>query len=182
MMDEWYIDCILYKLFTNEQHGFVPKRNCTTQLLESIETWCKVIEEHGYIDVIYTNFAKAFDAVPHKRLMRKVKSYGFKGDLLNWIKSFLTNRRQRVKVGGSILDWSKVKSGVPQGSVLGPILFVIYINDMPEVISNSCKLFADDAKIFGRLHGNFHSISKNVNAYILDAAIEQFHTTLTALI
>ena len=144
---------VKYKLFTNERHGFVPKRNCATQLLESIETWCKVIEEQGYIDVIYTDFAKAFDAVPHKRLMRKVKSYGFKGDLLNWIKSFLTNRRQRVKVGGSISDCSKVKSGVPQGSVLGPILgpilFVIYINDMPEVISNSCKLFADDAKIFG---------------------------------
>ena len=71
-----------------------------TQLLEGIETWCKVIEEQGDIDVIYIDFAKAFDAAPHKRLMWKVKSYGFKGDLLNWIKSFLTNRRQRVKVGG----------------------------------------------------------------------------------
>ena len=74
-----------------------------------------------------------------------------RGDPLNWIKSFLTNRRPRVKVGGSISDWSKVKSGVPQGSVLCPILFAIYINDMPEVISNSCKLFADDTKIFGEI-------------------------------
>ena len=116
--------------------------------------------------MIYTDFAKAFDAVPHKRLMRKVKSYGFKRDLLNWIKSFLTNRRQRIKVGGSISDWSKVKSGVPQGSVLGPILFVIYINDMPEVISNSCKLFADDAKIFGdvsKLEVNLQSDIDNLH-------------------
>ena len=79
-------------LFTNDQHGFVPKRNCATQLLEAIETWYDITEDMGYIDVIYTDFAKAFDAVPHKRLIKKVEAYGFSDNLLSWIKSFLSNR------------------------------------------------------------------------------------------
>lgn len=144
------------KLFNSNQHGFLPRRNCTTQLLEVIESWYEIIEQKGYIDVIYTDFAKAFDSVPHIRLIRKVESYGIKGNLLSWIKSFLTSRRQRVNVNGSMSRWSDVKSGVPQGSVLGPILFLIYINDMPMVVKNTCKLFADDAKVFA-------DISKGVN-------------------
>ena len=114
-----------------------------------IESWYETIEKKGYIDAIYTDFAKAFDSVPHLRLIRKVEWYGIKGKLLSWIKSFLTSRRQRVN--GQMSRWSEVKSGVPQGSVLGPILFLIYIyiNDMPIVVKNTRKLFADDAKVFG---------------------------------
>ena len=135
-------------LLANEQHGFVPSRNCMTQLLESLEAWCDIIEDGGCADVIFTDFSKAFDSVPHLRLLNKLESYGITGELLMWIKSFLQKRKQRVKVNGELSDWFTVKSGVPQGTVLGPILFVIYINDMPDVITSSCKIFADDAKVF----------------------------------
>ena len=135
-------------LFADEQHGFVLMRNCVSQLLESMEAWSQIIEEGGCIVIIYTDFSKAFDSVPHTRLLKKIESYGIKGDILKWIGSFLSNRKQRVKVEGSMSRWIPVTSGIPQGSVLGPILFVLFINDMPSGIKNTCKLFADDAKIF----------------------------------
>ena len=120
-----------------------------TQLIESLEARGKMIEGEP-VDVIFIDFAKAFDSVPHKRLLVKLQSYGIHGKLLEWIRSFLNNRRKRVHVDGVYSEWAHVKSGVPQGSVLGPILFVLYINDMPKVVENTCKLFADDAKLSGK--------------------------------
>ena len=135
-------------LFANEQHGFVPKRDCMTNLLIAMEKWTQVIEDGGNIDIIYTDFAKAFDSVPHKRLLTKIESLGIRGDILQWIKAFLVGRKQKVCVDGVHSSWNPVKSGIPQGSVLGPLLFVIYINDMPTKIKSLCLLFADDAKIY----------------------------------
>ena len=135
-------------LFSQMQHGFVPLRNCMTNLLICMENWTSMLENGYPIDVIYTNFAKAFDRVPHQRLLQKIKDMGIIGNTVNWIIPFLSNRIQRVRVEQDFSSWSPVKSGIPQGSVLGPILFVIFINDMPDTIDSMCQLFTEDAKIF----------------------------------
>jgi len=140
-------------LFVNCQHGFRSKRSCTTQLLEVIDHWSEILEEGGQLDCIYLDFAKAFDTVPHQRLMKKLYAYGIRGKVHSWVESFLSNRQQQVRIGSSCSSWSPVKSGIPQGSVLGPTLFLVYINDLPEVVSNIVKLFADDTKIYREIKG-----------------------------
>ena len=136
-------------LITDNQHGFVPGRNCKTQLLVCLDDWTSVMESSEEFDVIYTDFSKAFDSVAHERLLVKLQNNGIKGNLLQWIRSFLSGRPQCVNVNGILSDWKDVISGVPQGSVIGPILFVIFINDMPDEVKESvCKLFADDCKLY----------------------------------
>jgi len=105
------------------------------------------------LDVIYLDLAKAFDSVPHRRLLLKLKLYGVSGRFLSWIESFLLDRSQRVMVAGTGSVWASVLSGVPQGSVLGPVLFLCYINDMPETVSSFIYMYADDTKI-GRAVSN----------------------------
>ena len=100
------------------------------------------------MDAIYLNFAKAFDTVPHQRLLVKLAGYGIGSKVLQWIAAFLEGRCQCVLVNGSKSSWSPVTSGIPQGSILGPVLFVCYINDMPDVIDSPVHMFADDTKIF----------------------------------
>ena len=147
------------RIFADEQHGFVPNRECMTNLLLAMEEWTEAMESGYDIDIIYTDFAKAFDSVPHKRLAVKLKSLGINGEVLRWIEAFLSGRRHRVSIDGELSDWVYVKSGIPQGSVLGPILFVVFINDMPRVINNCCKLFADDAKIYSAIHSEDDTVS-----------------------
>ena len=142
-------------VLSNGQYGFVPGRNCITQLLLCMEDWTNMIENGESFDIIYTDFSKAFDSVAHERLLLKLENVGIKGDLLNWIRSFLTGRTQCVNVNGVTSSWKDVISGIPQGSVLGPLLFVIFINDMPEKVKfNICKLFADDCKLYGPVNDN----------------------------
>ena len=137
-------------IFSDAQHGFVPGRDCMAQFLICIEEWTEMLEKSDAFDVVYTDFAKAFDSVPHQRLLFKLQEIGIAGKLLEWIRSFLSGRRQRVRVDGVMSEWIEIISGILQGSVLGPILFVIFINDMPgKVIFNTCKLFADDSKLYG---------------------------------
>ena len=136
-------------LITDNQHGFVPGPNCITQLLVCVDDWTSMMESSEEFDVIYMNFSKAFDSVAHERLLVKLQNNGIKGDLLQWIRSFLSGRPQCVNVNGILSDWKDVISGVPQGSVIGPILFVIFINDMPDEVKESvCKVFADDCKLY----------------------------------
>ncbi len=134
-------------LLSSKQHGFVKKKNCTTNLLESIDMITNHLSKGEPVDVLYTDFQKAFDTVPHQRLLQKLKSYGIGEKLMKWMESYLRTRKQRVVMGDVVSKWIDVVSGVPQGSVLGPLLFLIYINDLPEVISNVSKLYADDNKI-----------------------------------
>ena len=136
-------------LITDNQHGFVPGHNCITQLLVCLDDRTSVMESSEEFDVIYTDFSKAFDSVAHERLLVKLQNNGIKGDLLQWIRSFFSGRTQCVNVNGILSDWKDVISGVPQGSVIGPILFVIFINDMPDEVKESvCKLFVDDCKLY----------------------------------
>ncbi len=139
-----------HNLLYKHQHAFVGQRSCITQILEALDTWTSIIEEEDTVDSIYLDFAKAFDSVPHQRLLTKIKALGIDGKVLAWLAAFLSNRRQCVHVNGSTSGWSDVVSGVPQGSVIGPVLFVIFINDMPNHINNFISLFADDAKLFGK--------------------------------
>ena len=135
-------------LFAKQQHGFRAGRSCTTQLLEFMEEVTEAIDRGEEVDVIYLDFANAFDKVPHKRLLSKLKGYGIKGKIYDWIKDFLSNRKQQVVINGKFSHWIRVTSGIPQGSVLGPILFLIFINDLPDVLNCCMKLFADDAKLY----------------------------------
>ena len=138
------------KLFSNKQFGFLGGRSTTLQLLKVIDNWTDILDRGGSIDVLYFDFMKAFDKVPHQRLLMKLKSYGINGAVLNWISAFLSNRRQRVIVNGQDSEWSDVTSGVPQGSVLGPVLFVLYINDLPDVVDagSNIYMFSDDTKLY----------------------------------
>ena len=138
-------------LLNRNQHGFMKKRSCLTNLLETFEEWTKALDEGYGIDVIYLDYRKAFDSVPHKRLIEKLKGFGLHSKLTKWIGNFLQKRQMRVRVRGSFSKWVEMISGVPQGSVLGPLLFLLYVNDLPSWIQNSMKMFADDTKIWRKI-------------------------------
>ena len=135
-------------LFSDTQHGFISGRSCITQFLEYIEDLTEAIDNGEDADAIYLDFCKAFDKVPYRRLVLKLEQYGIKGDFHLWIKNFLHDRQQRVTIGDSSSNWIPVTSGIPQGSVLGLILFLIYINDLPGALDCCIKFFADNAKLY----------------------------------
>ena len=153
IMESIIRDEVIEHLMTNSlindaQHGFVPGRSCITQLLTTLEDWTSVLDAGEDVDVIYLDIKKAFDSVPHLRLSSKLEAYNITGQIKDWISEFLHDRRQRVVINSAKSNWSKVKSGVPQGSVLAPILFALYINDLPENLKSKAKIYADDTKIY----------------------------------
>jgi len=153
IMESILKDNILSHILDNElvspfQFGFLPGRSCLTQLLNTMDHFTKALDGGYCVDVIYLDFRKAFDSVPHKRLLCKLASFGIQGNILKWIENFLSDRKQQVVLNGHVSRSTSVISGVPQGSVLGPLLFNMFINDLPSVVSSSIFMFADDTKIF----------------------------------
>jgi ribonucleases P/MRP protein subunit RPP40 len=136
-----------FSLIRDSQHGFTTGRSCLTNLLEFFEEVTFQIDESKPVDIIYLDFAKAFDKVPYQRLFKKLISHGVGGNILEWVKTWLTGRRQKVGINRCYSRWKDVLSGVPQGSVLGPLLFLIYINDLDYGIVSKLIKFADDTKV-----------------------------------
>ena len=112
-------------LFSKKQFGFITSRSTTLQLLEVLDKWTQAVDSGENVDCIYMDFQKAFDKVPHKRMISKLKSYGIEDPILSWIENYLADRKQKVIIHGKSSEWKDVTSGIPQGSVLGPLLFVI---------------------------------------------------------
>jgi hypothetical protein len=135
-------------LLSRDQFGFTKGRSCVTQLLVTLNDWLQLLDKNLPVDAVYLDLRKAFDTVPHRRLIHKLQSYGINGNLLSWIQDFLSGRTQYVSVNGTSSAYTDVSSGVPQGSVLGPSLFIYYINDLPDTVDCKVKIFADDTKAY----------------------------------
>ena len=141
------IDFIRPKIQSN-QFGFQQNRSCLSQLLSSYWEAFSALDEGNYCDLIFLDFSKAFNSVPHNELLQKLWAIGITGPLWHWFQNYLTNRYHYVCIDGESSPLLPVLSGVPQGSILGPMLFRIYINDLPNAISHATSyLFADDTKL-----------------------------------
>ncbi|KAI8511868.1 hypothetical protein Bbelb_109680 [Branchiostoma belcheri] len=138
----------LNNILSTQQHGFRKHRSCETQLLEFTEEVSSAMERGVATDVIIMDFQKAFDRVNHSLLVHKLDHYGIRGRINKWVASFLSDRKQAVVVNGVQSSSVNVRSGVPQGTVLGPCLFITYINDLPKRISSTSRLFADDTAVY----------------------------------
>ena len=138
----------LHGILCHQQHGFRRKRSCETQFLEFADELVKNMAKGKQTDILVMDFVNAFDKVNHSLRVHKLHHYGIQGKLLTWISDFLKDRRQAVVVNGIRSDFIKVQSGVEQGSVLGPCLFLVYINDLPDLLTAHARLFADDTAVY----------------------------------
>ena len=154
MKSAFIIQCIpifeCNNLFTSCQSGFRKQDSCVSQLLAITHEIYKHFDANPSLETraVFLDISKAFDRVWHEGLLFKLKSYGINGSLLKLIASFLSNRLQRVVLNGNCSTWKEVLAGVPQGSILGPLFFLIFINDLPIGLQSNVKIFADDTSLF----------------------------------
>ena len=155
-------------LLKASQHGFMENRSCQTNLIEFVDKISEMLDEGKPVDVVYLDFSKAFDKISHAKLLKKLEAHGICGKVKNWIKNWLIGRSQFVSVNGSSSDVKNVTSSVPQGSVLGPILFIVYNNDMDDIATliDLLRKFADDTKCA-------KSVQNSADAQILQLCLDQ---------
>ena len=135
-------------LITSHQSGFTPGDSAVNQLMYITHEFGRALNEGKEVRVVFCDISKAFDRVWHKGLLRKLESIGFRGSLLSWVKNYLSERKQRVVINNSTSSWRDINAGVPQGSILGPLLFIVFINDILTDINSTMKLFADDTSLY----------------------------------
>ena len=166
-----------YNIITDAQHGLQSKRSCETQLIESVHDLAKSLNNGEQIDSILLDFSKVFDKVSHRKLYLKPQHYGIRGKLLKWVEDFCYNQTQKVVLSGEESLSVSVTSGVPQGTVFGPLLFHIYINDLPNSVSSSISLFADDSYVYRRIRNT----SGADIGYVKSVNWHTFHWTDTTI-
>ena len=152
-----------FDILTLHQSGFVPNDSTVHQLVYLYHTFCKALNDKKDIRIVFCDQSKAFDRVWHCGLLFKLKTIGVTGALLQWFKSYLSNRMQRVVINGKHSGWGLIEAGVPQGSVLGPLLFLIYINDITKGIKSAIKLFADDTSLYITFDNNIQEATDQLN-------------------
>ena len=153
-----------HNLISSSQHGFLPHRSSSTQLLGALQDWINGYNNEKQTSAVYTDISKAFDTVSHPKLLEVIKSYGIGQQLYKWIESFITNRKQFVRINESFSNPMPVLSGIPQGSVIGPLLFLLYMDDVTKVVSKltTVSLFADDAKFYSHDSEDLQASLNNV--------------------
>ena len=157
-----------HKLLNPSQHGFLKARSCLTDMLCFLEEITKWLDEGPTVDIIYLDFQKALDKVQYQRHILKLKDHGIGDSIIDWIEQWLTDRKQRVVVGGEVSSRKSVLSGVPQGSVLGLLLFLIYINDLADNITSNVLKFTDDTNVFRKVnnYGDKQHLQNNLDKLI----------------
>lgn len=164
------------------QHGFRKKMSTVTQLVTTVHHFSAALDESGQVEVVFLDFSKAFDKVPHDKLLYKLEFIGLPDCILNWIRAYLSNRKQYVDINGCFSHSLAVTSGVPQGSVLGPLLFLLYINDLVSVIPEavSVRLFADDCIVFREIRSPDDCVVLQESLFQIERWCEEWGMMLNA--